>query len=957
MEYAVRITLSSASPEPTYTGGIWASGIAKLTGGTSVSEWIPGYLIRVDPIGEKVDVSQHGNYAMLEDVGIVISANGMSDFMAAGASLQNATIEVGTMSGATFDARWTGTVVAFPWDGAEVSIKAESLSARRHKEIPEQVLTSVTNPTISQDSEGKPVPIIWGAVERMSPPTLQSGDIALNGQRILVSSSIYIDSPNTRLFYGTFEGNLGGAYTVASSTSAILYAAIDRYSHSLSSSWANGTWMEVLLSDYSVGAGGKFVPNLDVYVDVVAGTGAGQRRKIELFTGFIAWNTLISTPSYFYGGSIEVSIPWDTIPDISSVFKVVRIDRLARFAVSDQGSSAQVSDEKSGEPIATDSLQVGSIFTADVSSEFFNGDKITQIQKIGENSRFGRAYLGDGITVSGTNKTCHVAHERFQAFSGYHRYYEVSCATETQYPILMANGATELYVLGSANFANLLGGGNPHPFALYIAEDFFETKEIGPIFSAEMRLDRQNANAFSPSLASDGSRLNFRKDGIKISPSTPLCGIKKLTYGLISNAFDGSVTYGSCVAINITKSGSNTVTNNTGTVPPATFLATPFGAPGIKIHSQQVADSDGSNGVQSTYAYFFRSGYWGQITSFTASTIVFSDISSWPDGTYDILVEQGTTATTPGYAIEREMWLASSIGDISLGSTAVSVASGRNLGQYDLTVLGKSEGDPIEYANEAAANIFVRDLNDPDGLNYTQWEALPEQSISGLVAERRNSADIIAQMCAEFNWIASHDPNGQETVLRFPDEVGASLYDYDVTNAQIVSGSFAGLQQTAIEDLITLPNVSRSWTQIDGYRLVANVRTMPVDPSTVNTGNINAYAPGFDSPEQGVEAYGVLYDARAVSGIDQAGEIAYQFSSDLQGLLIDSGRLRWGAMRKDIATFCVRDSHPAAFAILGRRIKLTHRRYVKTARIGTLVARYWYPDRAQVQLTVMLDPY
>lgn len=208
-------------------------------------------------------------------------------------------------------------------------------------------------------------------------------------------------------------------------------------------------------------------------------------------------------------------------------------------------------------------------------------------------------------------------------------------------------------------------------------------------------------------------------------------------------------------------------------------------------------------------------------------------------------------------------------------------------------------------AKEAAVNLFQRDLSDFYAPNLTQWASLPSEPINALVAERKGSASVLAQMCAEFNWIASHEAGGIETVMPFLDEVGSTTYDFDVTNAQIVSGTFSGLRQTGVEDLITLPTISRSWTQIDGYRKTANVPSLTTDPGIVNTGNIDQYAPGFDSSAQGVEAYNILHQSHASSGISQSGEIEYQFTSDIQGLLIDSGRLRWGQ--------CEKTSRPSVF--------------------------------------------
>ena len=167
-DYGVRITLAASSPVSSYTGGIWSSGVAKLSSSSGASGWTSGQIIEVSPLGEQVDIAQGGNYASIGDFDAVVLATWYPAFEAAGSSLYGATVEIGTLSGTTLTVRWSGIVVDAPWKGAELRIKAESLISRRHKTIPTRVMTSQEYPGIPASAEGKPVPILYGEISRLT---------------------------------------------------------------------------------------------------------------------------------------------------------------------------------------------------------------------------------------------------------------------------------------------------------------------------------------------------------------------------------------------------------------------------------------------------------------------------------------------------------------------------------------------------------------------------------------------------------------------------------------------------------------------------------------------------------------------------------------------------------------------------------------------------------------------
>jgi len=937
MEYGVKITLSASSPVPEYTGGVWASGLAQFTGGSRLDGWTSGYLISIGPVGERVDISQHGNYAMMDDASILISANGYHEFDLAGASILGATLELVTLIGSTVTYRWTGVVSAVDWTGAEVALTVESMASVRHKEIPSQILTNETAPNISQDSSGKPVPIVWGAVERMTPPVLESDHIPEVGIRAYSSPVDFVDLPTTHLMTGNF--NEGAIPDLVLSNRVTMFY--------LKSIWGTitagnaGTWMGTAV-DGAIGGDTTH----DMYVEVSSGTGSGQRRKITYVSRITRTSNGITPQGYYEGAACTLLTPWDTLPDATSTFIVYKVDRLARFAVADQGAFAVVKDKESEVPLATDTTQIGTILVADVSSEFAAGEQVLSLAKLPNSTVYGRTGLEDGVTVTGATRTASYA-SHVIAGSDEFRFYEVFCAAQVEYPALSSAEIKDLYLIGSLDVTGLGAYARPHAFAF--ATDFTgQVTILTPIFDASTMLSAQDANAFSPSLAPDGQRLNFQTFSYKIPLSIPISSIRKIDYGFMSPVDYRSPTVyvGGAARVNVTKApGSDVLINDSGTAISGYNQIRPNTAPAVNI----LTVSDYANDIFSTFA---RSDYWRAILSYSGTaTITISDASLWPDGTYEAILSTGIAGNTT--VVEREICLAASYGDVTLSGTTVDLQAGRRFtSPWDIPPSGGAFGDPILLARDAAKNMVRRDLNDFGGISSAFYAALPADPINAVIYEREKSDSLLAKMCAEFNWVSSHDSNGTEVALPFL----ATGFDYTVSNSDIISGTFDGLKQTSIDDLISLPTIRRSWTQADGFRAAASVPALDAAPASVTEANVATYAPGFDSPAQGVAAYAILHEAAEQTTSRQTGSIDYQWTNDIQGLLIDSGRLRWGAMRKDLATFCVSDEHAAAWALLGRRVSLTHRRYIKTARTGTIVARYWYASLGQTQLTVMLDP-
>lgn len=178
MQTAVRITLSPASPEPTYTGGPFASGVAQLdTANPPTADWQADRLVECGAFGERVDIATVGNYGQLLDSEMQISNHDkwFAAFQAAGAALEGALVEIGeALSSVDMTTRWTGTIADANFQGGNVEIRVESILASRHSMIPARLLMAQEFPGLSSDSEGAAVPILYGDPVAMVPPSIRA---------------------------------------------------------------------------------------------------------------------------------------------------------------------------------------------------------------------------------------------------------------------------------------------------------------------------------------------------------------------------------------------------------------------------------------------------------------------------------------------------------------------------------------------------------------------------------------------------------------------------------------------------------------------------------------------------------------------------------------------------------------------------------------------------------------
>ena len=955
MNYAVRITLAAASPVPSYTGGFWSSGIAALLGSGAASSWTNGVLLGVSAVGEKVDISQHGNYAMLDDCDVAISAVGWTDFFAAGASIHNATVEVGTISGSTFTARWVGAVVDSVWSGVEISLQCESLATRRHKDIPTRSLTSDELPNLPQASEGAAVPIVWGAVERMTPPK-RSQDRQYLDAFYRVESGVIVSALSSSFLYDTPSGT---------NFSIAVYGRVD--STPLADVPAT-YWAEIAASS------GK-----TAYAEITSGTGSGQTRAVTSIG-------VLATINNLGVSAISLVSAFSPQPDFTSVVRFFVNSDYISIAVCDEGAGIIVSSDVDDKefPLISTVEDVGGVQVASASAEFITSGEYAATKYMKPSSDYGIAILSDGIAQTGSAQFLAKATTRCTDDFGITfltadvfclaRFDAIDIPKLEDSDKMFFTYSAEGYNLGSAKGQIVL-----HGIAATYANDadtainYYRTGAYGPI------------NAYSPGMATDGAFGNFALNARQLSASALIPGRAKALY-LCASAESVDGIGGADIA--------NWVRVDDGAIPSgATSFVAAFDTAGGSGYfpvgeyiqpillgdagesewqnSRCTYDDCGADGgsdrfigtrfsewreiiginILSSFSYAGRT--WGRV-QYTIAT-PYSDAY----GECRIVRKTATLSRTVPVK-ENESGLAISYGSFTPSSTFLaSVESGRTYSAaWPSLPSGKSLGVPITTAPHAALDMMYRDLGLGSGdVDAASYLALPADPISAVLSSRRGSADVLAQMCAEFGWVAGHDSSGKETVKAASlDGSLGTAFDYAVANADIIADSITGPEMTAVEDVISLPTVSRSWTQADGSRSVASIRSLSLDPGDLTESNYKTYAPGFDSFAQAVEAYTALYEAVGAFGITQDGEHSFEMTSDIDGLLIDSGRLAWAASRKEILTFSVLESHAAAWAKLGSRIKVTHRRYATPAKYGALVARYWMPgDKSRVQLTMMID--
>lgn len=884
-----------------------------------------------------------GNYAMLEDVDFVISANGWIDFIST-ASIEGARVEIGQIESGFLTTRWTGVVSSADLVGSEVRISCEPVSSLRHKEIPSKRINRSIFASMPDGVDAGIVPIVYGQNDRVSLAKIPT-------------EPSYLDC-----FYSFLDG---GAITTHKTTFVTDY--VSPYQ------------IRVAISGYVTPAIGPVPPDVTYpstcwinestseqqYIEVIDGAGKGQIRPIvarSLYPSSLTLNEAVVV--------VNESTPLDTPLDQSSRVRIYSSASTSPLVAADEFAlSRVVSDVDGNEYVIAGSVKPdGSANVIDISKEFAIGKSYQAIRDIPGDIDPNRAWLKDGISATGTTVSC-LPTMRVPGSPGRTvTAGDYLCKTVIHPPEIDLDkiaGNSALKVLYSFRSDDVsIKSCIVHVKAERYTGDSDYINIVSPITSETFSPGL--VNAYNTALRADGEDGNYSLHAFPArSLPIPIGGYKKISSWVticerdgVGNAprlFDagwhGSVDYsgGTTIGAISTRFANGTRVRlvqkpyMSTSVDAGREYSPPIGVAGTMWRSITGSVSDGS-------------GNW-----------IHSIDSAFPESTPSGS-PGGYIFAPPSYFVEIEECessVAIAYGDIPTSSQfSAYLDSGREFSAaWTSLPLDVVNGDPITTAPFAAIDLMYRDLDTPSSdVDQAKFASLPADPIHAVIDSAEQSADIYARMCEEFNWIGSHDSQGREIAKRWLNRVGTTGYDYTILNADIISGSIYALESSAKEDLISIPSIKFSRTTTDGFRRLASIYGFAISPDDMDSSNYLEHTYGFDDFAQAHQAYSTLYSAHMATGSSSSGEIRLSYSSEIQGLVIDSGRLKWAASRKPILTFSVLCSHAAAWADIGARLRVTHRRYAPVRIYGTLVARYWMPgsvsepERNRVQLTVMFDP-
>lgn len=925
-DWGVRITLAAGSPIPAYDdGALWDFGVAKVCSGEEIgSGWTNNILIGCSALGESADLARGGNYAEASEASIVLATvlettKWWEAFESAGASIYGAQVEVGILTGVTFSPRWWGIVTEREWVGLELTLTVESQATRRHKEIPLRTVSNIEFPAIEEGSKFV-VPFAYGAVQGIQGENLQSEHL-FDGLRTYTSVGEYLASELTHVYTGA------GAVNDATHVS-LVYAL---KTHAGADPSDAGTWVEAA----SLGT--------ILYLEVVGGTGSGQRRRLNV--GSVGTNTVGGIK--IFEAACAPAIPFDTALDATSSVRITAVKNLASIAIADEATISQVRTEVSGQTFRvphSQELRDGIVF-ADVSSEYVADQVMSAVEVVSSTEDFGVSILSDRISESGrTIKVSTVTSGPFEGLCrGSLMHYDI--------PREAINEGADLFLTISVDGSALPNTPSTDPAYLDAqirVIDFLGVAHDVNIFSGSNDpafFFVKDCNGFSPDMASDGAPDNYTQHKVAIPLPIALSAVREIQYCVIP--FSG--TSGPAVgwsALVVDGSNDVTVVSNPGGV---VFSIGDYVRP-VEPSSSEYGFTPGTYSV-------YKAGAWQAVTNVSGSTITVADTSMWEPAT------QAFALALPANVydvVEREVGVTFEYGDIPIDSDFVTdfaggrVFSSPSWGTYPAPFVA---GDFVVYANHAALDIAFRDLGLTGGaIDKAAFLALPTSEFRLIQSERESSAKLFADMAREYGWVVAHDSAGRITARNLFASVGTTTHDYEVTTAEIKRDSVTS-GATSIDDVVTLPTFSTKWTQEKGFAQSFGVKSLAIDPAALTSGNYRDYLFGFDSFYTEVaDFYAIFHQGAQRSGREQAGEIEIRFHDGNLGYGMMVALYPWISQRKRIIEFQVSDTHAAASGHVGQRIKLTHKRYAKTPVYGTIAGLFWLPESRAAQITLLIDP-
>lgn len=933
-DFGVRITLSASSSLPSYTAGIWSNGVAKLSSGAAVgSGWATSALISCSPLGERADLSGGGNIVETSEASIVIESTQWPAFQAAGASIYGALVEVGTLSGPTLTVLWSGVVADAEWSGPALSLSVESIASRRHREIPRLSVTSDDLDGLTVDPAGTPIPLVYGTVERAKPVRLQSTR-SLSGM-ILRGSSGEIEYQTTGIYpYGT---NTVEFVSIVAARNTII-----------SSDAFAGTWYEALLAGAAV------------YMDVIGGTGSGQRRQL-ISTGETYSDGI--NPKTF-AAKCAVTVDLVTALDRTSVIRLDVIEKLVNLGVADEAtvSRVYVDNGRTEFEIPFTQSTVQGFVTADASPEFWDGEKMTSAVTVRGSETWGVPELVDGISKTGRTI-------RSPGTSGFPAsgQYDVFCRTKITYDqipkdAIDSNAACKVCLsfdlsdlpVNSPGFTEVGFSLCAYVFDFYgTRHDIRGEPKLDPT-DKPFTGDGNTCNAFGGFNSADGDPGNYSLGKISLPLPIPLSEVASIVTGIVPVCNQGQAVD---LFLCIVSSGSNVVVAQTSV--PGGF------AVGQWIRQRRSDNLDFGMPVSDTSYSIYKADAWRQILFIAGNQLTVSDCEDWDIGSAIQFMRLPDSAMFD--VVEREAALSFEFGETSTDSEFLADATGRRYSDAIWPTLSGVEdpegeavatGDTIATARSAALDLMYRDLELGAGdVDASSFLALAPDAIHWIQPNKINSREAMGQMAREFGWVIAHDYQGRETATDLLGRVGSSSFDVEVANADIIAGSIEGVQATSIEDIVTLPQVFGLWTQADGARLSYGVKDLSIAPAALTSGNFRDHVFGFaEFSADVVEFYEFFHAGKSLSGVERAESIEIKMHDGRHGYDMMRRRFAWISRRKPLLTFLVTEDHVARLSHVGQRVKVTHRRYAPGGLFGVLAAKYWYPQQGNISLTVMIDP-
>jgi hypothetical protein len=252
---------------------------------------------------------------------------------------------------------------------------------------PTRIVTGQEFPGIPTESEGAPVPIVYGAVERIQGPATLSDRDYLTAQSINGPRGKFRQSAT---FVAVGPGVPAVTSLVVPLAGAIAHDGYGFYYPGL------GNADEPEFFAFPLARGDQ------VYMEIVDGTGSGQERLITLLeTGIVpSINVVDATISVFVA---TVGVAWDTAPDSTSRIRFYAQPIGASVVVGDEATIAAVEVDVAGRsyPIAhVQSTLAPGIVTADVSAEFRFGEDYAAIKYHRPTEVRGVEQIRDGLTAS-----------------------------------------------------------------------------------------------------------------------------------------------------------------------------------------------------------------------------------------------------------------------------------------------------------------------------------------------------------------------------------------------------------------------------------------------------------------------------------------------------------------------------------------------------------------------------